>query len=42
MDILDFEGIAIISMIIFELILFVKTSIDLFKNTWWNDDMDGL
>jgi hypothetical protein len=42
MDILDFEGIAIIGMIIFELILFVKTSIDLFKNTWWDDDMDGL
>jgi hypothetical protein len=42
MDYLDFEGIAIISMIIFELILFVKTSIDLFKNTWWDDDMDGL
>lgn len=42
MDILDFEGVVIISMIIFELILFVKVSIDLFKNTWWGDDMDGL
>ena len=42
MDILDFEGIVIIGLMIFALILFVIEGIELFKNTWWGDDMDGL
>lgn len=42
MDWIDIEGIVIIGLLIFALILFVKESIELFKNTWWGDDMDGL
>lgn len=42
MDILDFEGIVINVLIIIALILFVRESIELFRNTWWGDDMDGL
>jgi len=42
MEWLDIEGYLLIGAIIFELILFVKTSIDLFKATWWGDDTDGL
>lgn len=44
MDYLTIEGYVLIIGIIFELILFVKTSIELFRNTFWNDDtndMDG-
>ena len=44
MDYLTIEGYVLIVGIIFELILFVKTSIELFRNTFWNDDtnnMDG-
>lgn len=44
MSYLDFEGYVLIVGIIFELILFVKTSIELFRNTFWDDDtndMDG-
>lgn len=42
MDYLDLEGIVIIGLIIITLILFVRESIELFMNTWWGDDMDGL
>ena len=42
MEWLDIEGYLLIGAIIFELILFVKTGIDLFIATWWGDDMDGL
>jgi len=45
MDYLTIEGYVLIIAIIFELILFIKTSIELFRNTFWNDDtndMDGL
>lgn len=42
MDILDLEGVIIIGLMIFTLILFIRESIELFKNTWWGDDMDGL
>lgn len=42
MDWIDIEGIVIIGLLIFALILFVRESIELFRNTWWGDDMDGL
>lgn len=42
MDWIDFEGIVLIGLMIITLILFVRESIELFKNTWWGDDMDGL
>jgi hypothetical protein len=42
MDVLDLEGIIIIGLLVIELILFVRESIQLFKNTWWGDDVDGL
>lgn len=34
----EVEGYLIIGAIIFELILFIKTGIDLFIATWWGDD----
>lgn len=42
MDWIDVEGVVLTVLIIIELILFVRASIDLFKNTWWDDDTDGL
>lgn len=42
MDYLTIEGYALFIAIIIELILFVKTSIELFKNTWWDDDTDDM
>ena len=42
MDWSDIEGYLIMGGIILELILFIKTSIDLFMATWWGDDTDGL
>lgn len=35
---IDMEGCLLIGAIIFELILFIKTGIDLFMETWWGDD----
>ena len=35
---IDVEGYLLIGAIIFELILFIKTGIDLFIATWWGDD----